>query len=121
MQLDDRNMDDLFLTVGNRATEYLQEVQLSLEALDSFLWSTRNDSTCFGLVSGAINHTSCPARPSSGNRRGLLWSLGAGDSGEDSSQKKPKITACPGGGASLRRLFSENLSRHAPGAAQSPR
>jgi hypothetical protein len=75
------------LTSGNHATEYLQEVQRSLEALDAYLWDTRNDSTCFGLVSGAINSSSCPIHPSPGNHRGLLWSLGAGDSGEDGSQK----------------------------------
>ena len=75
------------LSVGNKAAEYLKEVATSLEALDSFLWTTRNDSTCFGLTNGTVNSSSCPAKPSPGNTRGLLWSLGAGDSGEDGSQK----------------------------------
>ena len=75
------------LTQGNRAAEYLQEVAASLEALDRYLWTTRNDSQCFGLIAGSVNRSSCPAIPSAGNHRGLLWSLGAGDSGEDGSQK----------------------------------
>lgn len=56
-------------------------------SFDRYLWETRNDSSCFGLYNGTANHSSCPARPSKSNKRGLLWSLGAGDSGEDGSRK----------------------------------
>ena len=69
------------------ARRYLGEVSTALTAFDAYLWNTRNDSTCFGLINGSINASSCPPVPSTNNRRGLLWSLGAGDAGEDGSAK----------------------------------
>ena len=82
------------------ARAYLAELGSSLARYDAYLWATRNDSSCGGLRSGAINHSSCPAVPSDdspGNRRGLLWSVGSGlgfgqhgsdgDSGEDGTDK----------------------------------
>ena len=82
------------------ARAYLAELASSLARYDAYLWATRNDSSCGGLRSGAINHSSCPAVPSDespGNRRGLLWSVGSGlgfgqhgsdgDSGEDGTDK----------------------------------
>ena len=85
---------------GHRADAFLAELVGSLAAYDGYLWSTRNDSSCAGLLSGAINLSSCPASPSAGspgNSRGLLWSTGSGigfgkhgsdgDSGEDGTDK----------------------------------
>ena len=82
-----------------QVSDYLTELKASLIKYDDYLWATRNDSACAGLVSGAINLTSCPRTPSNGpgNQRGLLWSIGsgagfgkkggAGDSGEDGTDK----------------------------------
>lgn len=91
---------NLSATTATQARAYLTEVASSLARYDEYLWATRNDSSCGGLRSGAINLSSCPAVPSDdspGNRRGLLWSVGSGlgygqhgsdgDSGEDGSDK----------------------------------
>jgi hypothetical protein len=91
---------DLLSSGGYRADAFLVELAGSLAAYDGYLWSTRNDSSCAGLLSGAINLSSCPASPSAGspgNSRGLLWSTGSGigfgkhgsdgDSGEDGTDK----------------------------------
>ena len=67
-------------------------------------WSTRNDSACFALHSGVEKADNCPATPSPGaaNARGLLWSNGTGDTGEDGTTKfcrtltKGKWTDCDG-------------------------
>lgn len=88
------------LTAGNQAVAYLRELSSALEAYDTYLWATRNDSSCAGLRSAAVDPTSCPQSPSSnssGNNRGMLWSIGsgfgygrhgdAGDTGEDGTDK----------------------------------
>jgi hypothetical protein len=77
------------LQKGNKAAEYLQELYTSLSKEDNYLWTTRNDSTCVGLRSNEIVAHNCPSKPSSGsaNTRGLLWSNGTGDTGEDHTTK----------------------------------
>ena len=74
------------------------------DVVSSLQWSTRNDSTCFALHSGAEKADNCPATPSPGaaNAHGLLWSNGTGDTGEDGTTKfcrtltKGKWTDCDG-------------------------
>jgi hypothetical protein len=91
---------NLSASSATQARAYLVEVAGSLARYDAYLWATRNDSSCAGLRSGAINLTSCPPMPSDdspGNSRGLLWSVGSGlgfgqhgsdgDSGEDGTDK----------------------------------
>jgi hypothetical protein len=77
------------LQEGNKAAEYLRELYDSLSREDNYLWTTRNDSTCIGLRSNEIVAHNCPSQPSSGsaNTRGLLWSNGTGDTGEDATTK----------------------------------
>jgi hypothetical protein len=77
------------LAHDNQATAYLTELKQSLELYDSYLWTNRNDSTCFALHNGTQVAHNCPSNPSAGaaNRRHLLWSVGIADSGEDGSVK----------------------------------
>ena len=65
--------------VENKAHAYLTELRGSLEAYDSYLWGTRNDTTCFALSSGVMKVVgNCPSEPSTGavNHHGLLFSNG---------------------------------------------
>lgn len=69
------------------ATAYLRELYASLQAYDAYLWATHNDSACAGLRQGEYSPHACPPTPSAGSQRGLLWSAGAADSGEDGTDK----------------------------------
>jgi hypothetical protein len=93
----------------NQSVAYMAELTKVLEGYDSWLWSDRNTSAIcqphsFGCVGGAghapklgygrggTNATACcrgdvAATP----KRGLLWSYGIGDSGEDSSTRFCKV------------------------------
>lgn len=78
------------LADGNAADAYLAELKASLEQYDRYLWTTRNDSTCFGLQNVTMKlEGNCPPKPTPtpANQHGLLWSAGIGDSGEDGSTK----------------------------------
>ena len=77
------------LEPGNKVADYLRELYVSFEREDAYLWATRNDSTCTALQSNAIVAQNCPRQPSAGsaNKRGLLWSNGTGDTGEDHTTK----------------------------------
>ena len=80
----------LQLAGGNAAGAYLTEVKAALEANDRYLWSTRNDSACFGLHNGTMKtEGNCPPTPTAtaANQHGLLWAEGVADSGEDGSTK----------------------------------
>ena len=73
----------------------LEELKASLMAADDYLWSTRNDSSCFALHNASMKADNCPSTPSAGavNKHGLLFSVGIGDSGEDGSVKFCKTQA----------------------------
>ena len=74
---------------GNQVDAYLAELKRSLELNDQYLWTTRNDSTCFGLTNGTMKANNCPPQPSARavNQHKLLFSCGIGDSGEDGSTR----------------------------------
>lgn len=90
---------------ASAAAAYLDELAASLAAYDAWLWSTRNTSAMcrphsIGCASSSavVRHknvsfsssSACCAGEGAGRiipRRGLLWSIGVADSGEDSSTR----------------------------------
>lgn len=93
----------------NQSAAYMDELAKVLQGYDSWLWADRNTSAMcqphsFGCVGGAghapklgygrggTNATACCRGEVAGTPdRGLLWSYGIGDSGEDSSTRFCKV------------------------------
>lgn len=88
----------------NNATGFIAELSRVLEGYDNWLWAARNTSVMcqpksVGCIAGSSyirqggsNATACCRGDASGTpQRGLLWSVGIGDSGEDSSTRFCKI------------------------------
>ena len=81
---------------SNQAAEYNAALTNALTAYDGWLWATRNTTamctaSSIGCARNPLPSACCKGDAAGTPRRGLLWSVGVSDSGEDSSTRFCKI------------------------------
>ena len=80
----------------NQAAEYNAALTKALTAYDGWLWATRNTTAMctprsIGCARNLVPSPCCKGDAAGTPHRGLLWSVGISDSGEDSSTRFCKI------------------------------